>query len=853
VSVRRLPSGTVTLLFTDIEGSTRLLQQLGQRYAQVLAEHYRTLREVFSRHGGVEVNTEGDSFFIAFSRASDAVLAANGIQDALVDGPVHVRIGIHTGEPVVTEEGYVGLDVHRAARIMAAAHGDQVLLSETTARLLDSAPELRDLGEHRLKDLTAPQRLYQLGDRTFPPPRTLYQTNLPIQPTPLVGRERELEEVGALLRSNRLLTLTGAGGSGKTRLALQVAAEAVEQFPDGVFWVPLQALRDPALVTRAIAASVGADDALFEYIAYKALLLLLDNFEQVIEAAPTVSALLAATPSAKVLVTSREPLHLESEQRYPVEPLPDDDAEVLFIERARAVAPGFRPTATVVEICRRVNGLPLAIELAAAHVALLDPDDLLARLEQRLPLLTSRSRDAPARQRTLRAAIEWSYELLELTEQDVFQSLAVFRGSFSLGAAEAICGADLDILESLVEKNLVRRWGSGRLGMLDTIGEYALERLDESPDAGAIHQRHGEFFLSLAESANLNAAKLDVRKPMRPDIANADQDNFRGAIAWAISSGSVGLGLKLASALDWFWVTNDPAEGMRWFAGLLEPPEAEAVQAEIRADALRAYGGSTDIAGHDEAAERLYEQSLALYQQRGDEHGCAVLLHRLGTQAMRRMELERARELVEASHAIHKRTGDRWGLTQTIGTLGAIARDAGDDTHAHELISQSAALARDVGVPWRESGMLAWWESGMLAELACLALNSGRIEEAEMRARDSLELAKQLEDRAGQVFGVGVLARVAVERGQLERAGHLWGAVADEDAVAPLGGWRRHREAFEARIREAAGPQFDRGYAGGRELALADAVSLALASPDIDARTALPTPGGVPAPTGALN
>jgi tetratricopeptide (TPR) repeat protein len=429
---------------------------------------------------------------------------------------------------------------------------------------------------------------------------------------------------------------------------------------------------------------------------------------------------------------------------------------VLFIERARAVAPGFRPTATIVEICRHVNGLPLAIELAAAHVALLDPDDLLARLEQRLPLLTSRSRDAPARQRTLRAAIEWSYELLELTEQDVFRRLAVFRGSFSLGAAEAICGADLDILESLVEKNLVRRWGSGRLGMLDTIGEYALERLDESPDAGAIHQRHGEFFLSLAESANLNAAKLDVRKPMRQDIANADQDNFRGAIAWAISSGSVGLGLKLASALEWFWVANDPAEGIRWFAGLLERPEAEAVQAEIRANALMGYGSSTDIAGHDEAAERLYEQSLALYQQLGDEHGRAVLLHRLGIQAMRRMELERARELVEASQAIHKRTGDRCGLTQTIGTLGAIARDTGDDTHAHELISQSAALARDVGVPWRESGMLAWWESGMLAELACLALNSGRIEEAEMRARDSLELAKQLEDRAGQVFGVGV-------------------------------------------------------------------------------------------------
>jgi predicted ATPase/class 3 adenylate cyclase len=832
--MRELPGGTVTLLFTDIEGSTRLLHELGQRYAEVLAEHRRILREVFSQRGGVEVDTQGDAFFVAFPRASDAVLAANGIQDALAAGPVRVRIGIHTGEPVVTEEGYVGVDVHRAARIMGAGHGGQVLLSETTARLLESAAELQDLGEHRLKDLSAPQRLYQLGDSAFPPPRTLYQTNLPIQPTPLVGRERELEEAGALLRSNRLLTLTGAGGTGKTRLALQLASEAVEQFPDGVFWVPLGALRDPALVERAIAASVGADDGLLEFIANKALLVLLDNFEQVVEAAPTVSLLLTATPNAKVLVTSREPLHLESEQRYPVEPLPDDDAEVLFIERARAVAPGFRPTATVVEICRRLDGLPLAIELAAARVTLLDPDHLLARLEQRLPLLASRSRDAPVRQRTLRAAIEWSYELLEPTEQHMFRRLAVFRGSFSLGAAEAICGADLDVLESLVVKNLVRRWGGGRVGMLDTIGEYALERLDESPDAGAIHQRHAEVFLGLAESANLNAAKLDVRKPMRHDIASADQDNFRGAIAWAIRSGSVGLGLKLASALEWFWVTNEPAEGMRWFARLLERPEAEAVQAEVRADALRAYGGSTDIAGHDEAAEGLYEQSLALYEQLGDEHGCAVLLHRLGIQAMRRMELERARELVEASHAIHERTGDRWGLTQTIGTLGALARDARDDTRAHELISQSAALARDVGVPW--------WESGMLAELACLALNSGRVEEAEMRARDSLELSKQLEDRAGQVFGVGVLARVAVERGQPKRAGRLWGAVEGEDAGAPLGGWRRHREACEARIREAAGPQFDRGYAEGRELALADAVSLALTAPDVDARTASPTP-----------
>jgi len=819
--VRDLPTGTVTLFFTDIEGSTRLLHELGERYADVIAEHRRVLREAFAHHGGVEVDTQGDAFFVAFARATDAVGAARDAQQALAGGRVRVRIGIHTGEPVVTEEGYVGTDVHRAARIMGAGHGGQVLLSETTRQLLDTKTELRELGDHRLKDLTAPQRLYQLGDKDFPPLQTLYMTNLPIQPSPLVGRERELEEAGALVRSHRLLTLTGPGGSGKTRLALQLAAEEVEQFPDGVFWVPLQALRDPALVERAIAASVGSDDGLIEHVTNKRLLVLLDNFEQVVEAAPVVSSLLLGTPNAKFLVTSREPLHVESEQRYPVEPLPEDDAAVLFVERARAVAPGFRPAAAVQEICRRLDGLPLAIELAAARVALLDPQQLLVRLDRRLPLLASRSRDAPARQRTLHATIEWSYELLEPDEQELFRNLAVFRGSFTLDAAEAVCHADFDTLESLVVKNLVRRWESGRLGMLDTIREYAVELLDAAPDSDEMYRRHAEHFLSVAEEANLNAGKL---RPggQRLDLALAEQDNLRGALAWAIRSSSIALGLEIATALEQLW-TLDPNEGTRWFERLFNHPEAELVPKSLRAQALRAYGSSTDLAGHDNAAARLYEQSYALFDQLGDEQGRAVLLHRLGIQAMRRGELEHARELVESSHEIHERTNDRWGRAQTIGTLGAIARDADDAERAYDLISQSVALAREVGVPW--------WESGMLAELACLALNSGRVDEAERRARDSLELAEQLKDRPGRIFGVGVLARVAAERGQHGRAGRLWGAIEDEHAVAPLGGWRRHRDACEARIRRAAGPEFERGYAEGRDLTLDEAVSLALSEP----------------------
>jgi predicted ATPase len=810
------------MLFTDIEGSTRLLHDLGERYADVLADHRRVLRGAFSENGGVEVDTQGDAFFFVFARASDAVAAAREAQAALGAGLVSVRMGIHTGEPVVTREGYVGADVHRAARIMAAGHGGQVVVSEATRQLLDSEPNLRDLGEHRLKDLGAPQRLYQVGDDAFPPLRTLYRTNLPVQSSALVGRENELAEAGALLRAHRLLTLTGPGGSGKTRLGLQLAADALEQFPDGVFWVPLQALRDPALVERAIAGSVGAEGELHEHIATKTLLVLLDNFEQIVEAAPTVSSLLAATPSAKVLVTSREPLRVEFEHRYPVEPLPEHDAEALFIERACSVAPSFQPTASVGEICRRLDGLPLAIELASARTALLDPEELLVRLEQRLPLLASQSRDAPARQRTLRATIEWSYELLDPEEQDLFRRLAVFRGSFLLGSAEVTCAADVETMESLVVKSLVRRWSTGRLGMLDTIREYALELLDTSTDAEDLRRRHAEHFLAVAVTANLNAAEL---RPggQRLDLAYAEQDNFRGALAWTIRSGSISLGLEIATALEQLWVTLDPAEGCRWFERLLDRPEAELAPPSVRGQALRAYGSSLHIAGRLSNAEEKWLESLAVFDQLDDEHGRAVLMHRLGISAMLlRGDLERARELVEASDAIHERLGDAWGRAQTTGTLGAVARDQGDERTAIELVRQSAELARDLGV--------VWWESGALAELACLLLNAGLVDESEARARESLVIADTLRDRPGRIFGVGIFAWLAAERGQAERAGRLWAAIEDDHSAAPLGGWRRHRESCASRLGVVAGSDFDRGRVEGRTLSLEDAVALALSS-----------------------
>jgi predicted ATPase len=610
------------------------------------------------------------------------------------------------------------------------------------------------------------------------------------------------------------VTLTGPGGSGKTRLALQLAADAVEQFPDGVFWVPLQAVRDPAFVEGAIKTSIGADDGVIEYIANRRLLLLLDNFEQVVEAAPAVSALVGGTPHAKVLVTSREPLHVESERRYPVEPLQDDDAEILFVERGSAVAPGFRPTPAVGEICRRLDGLPLAIELAAARLALLDPEELLARLDRRLPLLAGASRDAPARQRTLRSAIEWSYELLEPDEQQLFGRLAAFAGSFSLDAAEVVCEAELDILESLVEKSLIRRWGGSRLGMLDTIREYALERLDESPEGEDVRLRHAEYFLAVAESANLSSDRLPS-EGQRHDIAIAEQDNIRAALAWALESGSVALGLQLATAIENFWVTHDPEEAMRWFAALLGHPGAGAVPPEVRAPALRAYGSAAYISGQAERAMLLWEQSLALFEQLEDVLGRAVLLNRLGVSA-----LERARELTEASDELYMLSGEAWGRLLTVGVLGAIARDEGHAERAFELVAEGVALAHEFRV--------LWWEGGLRAELASLSLNAGRFDEAEEHARESLALADELRDRSGRVFGVGLLACVAAERGESEYAGLLWGSIEETDAVAPLGGWRAHRRECEARISGAEGPEFERGRAAGRELTLDAAVALAL-------------------------
>jgi predicted ATPase/class 3 adenylate cyclase len=817
--MRQLPTGTVTFLFTDIERSTRLLHELGDRYSDVLAEHRGAIRKAVTLHGGVEVDTQGDAFFVAFPRATDAAAAAAAAQDALADGVVRVRMGLHTGEPTVTEEGYVGIAVHQAARIMGAGHGGQVLLSQTTRDLLDPGFELRDLGEHRLKDLSAPQRLYQLGDGDFPPLKTLHQTNLPIQATPLIGRERELEELAEGLGEHRLVTLVGPGGTGKTRLALQAAADAVESFEQGVWWVPLAPVTDPERVEGAIATAVGADGPLLEHLKPMQALLLIDNFEQVVAGASQVAALLEGAPRIRVLVTSREPLRVHAECRYAVDPLPETDAVALFVERARAVDAGFTVGEAVPAICRRLDGLPLAVELAAARVGLLSPPELLARLDRALPLLTAGTRDAPERQQTLRATIEWSFDLLADEERRLFAELAVFAGSFTLAAAEQVCRASLDSLQSLVDKNLVRRWGSGRFGMLETIREYALEKLDELDDAESVRRRHAEFFLEVAESANLSAA-LKEPGEQRLDLAMLEQENMRSALGWTFDRGEIAVGLRLAGALEQFWVVNDPREGMRWFSSLLDHPGVEAAAPDVRGHALRSYGSSAHIAGHPEQAEELWEQSLSLFEQLGDDHGRAVLLHRLAISAMIRGDLERARELVDESHEIHTRRGDLWGQAQTVGTLGAISRDEGNEADACELLARSGEMARQVGVPW--------WYGGTLGELAAVALKAGRLEEAESRARELLALAAELRDRPSRVFAVGLLAGVAAARGECARAGRLWGAIEDEVAAAPLGGWQRHRAQCAEHIEALASLDFERARAVGRVWTLDEAVEYAL-------------------------
>jgi len=816
-----LPTGTVTFLFTDIEGSTRLLDALGDRYQSVLESHQRILRDVFRARGGIDVSTEGDSFFLVFRSAAQAVAAAVEAQRAIAshDWPegatVRVRMGVHTGEGVLGGDNYVGVDLHRAARIAAAGHGGQIVVSEATRALVEpSAPEgvtFRDLGEHRLRDLPNPEQLAQaLAEglsAEFPALRSMdaRPNNLPVQLTTFVGRRRELESVKAAVRDARLLTLTGPGGTGKTRLALQAAAELLPELEDGVFFVPLAAITEPSLVMPAVAQALSLPeatrgsptDAVIDHLREKELLLVTDNFEQVLEGAPDVGMLLTSTETVHVLATSREPLGLSGEREFPVPPLglPDPahlpslaglsqfEAVALFVERATAVKPDFQVTnenaPAVAEICARLDGLPLAIELAAARVKLLSPEAMLARLERSLTFLSGGSRDLPQRQRTLRDAIAWSYDILEERERRLFARMAAFVGGVSLEAVEAVgnpgdeLGLDtFDGVASLTNKSLLRQLATGpeepRFLMLETIREFAGERLEEEPDAEVICRRHALFFLHLAERAEPELTGADQARWL--DALEADHDNFRAAIAWAAEH-DLNVALRMGGALWRFWqFRGHLREAAKRLEGLLE--RSGPWDPEARAKALEGAGGVTYWMGDFARARRWYEECLGIRLELGEPRAIAEAKYNLsfahGIAPKPIQDLDAAMRLQDEALALFEQLGDRDGIAKATWGLATMAygREAWD--RVAELATSSVGMFRELDNPFG----LAW--ALHLQGLALTVLS--RPDAAEASFKEAMGIFLGSDDRSALALLLADLAILAESVGDVERAIRLAGA-----------------------------------------------------------------------------
>jgi predicted ATPase/class 3 adenylate cyclase len=811
------PQGTVTFLFTDIEGSTRLLQALGDGYADVLAEHRRALREEFARYGGVEVGTEGDSFFVAFAKASDALAAAAAAREALADGPIRVRMGLHTGEPTVTDEGYVGIDVHRAARIAAAGHGGQILVSQAT-RDLAGADRLRDLGVHRLKDLAAPERLYQLDDDEFPPLRSVDQTNLPVQPTPFVGREHELGEVLALLDQHRIVTLTGPGGSGKTRLALQAAAESVEQYGDGVWFVSLAAERDPNLIEPTIAQVVGGPDDLGEFLAGKRTLLVLDNLEQLLPDAADIVLRL----DARILATSRSRLNVATEQEYPVPTLPLDDATALFAQRARQLQPRFEADAAVRQIAERLDGLPLALELAAARVKVLTPGQILERLGGSLDLLTSGLRDAPERQRTLRGTVEWSYELLTAGEQQLFARLAVFTGSFELEAAEAVCAAELDVLQSLVDKNLLRHGEDGRFFMLGTINELALEKLRELADESTLRRRHDDYFLAVAEELDARERLSGMRDLSPESLTRFERElpSFRAALA-GLSAGSRDEGtLSLGAALWRFWLNRAQ---YRDAADWLEqaPLDDETLPLDARAAALGAAGAIAYYTHDDvDAAEAFWREGLELRRVQDDPQEVGDALSMLASVAWRRGDYDSAIAYHKQALPLLEQAGvDALVLTE-LHWLGDAYRDRGDFDEGERVLEDTVARARELGFDQQLTSTLH--------SLGDLSLDRGDPEAALQRFAEALDYAVATESRRVQIYCVAGIGCALLQQGDDRGAARLWGIAEDQERRLGFRMLLTERQRYERLMsgaRERLGAAYQAEHRASAGLTLEQAVA----------------------------
>ncbi len=823
--MREFPTGILTLLFTDIEGSTRLLQQLGDRYADVLKECRRLLRVAFQQGNGYEVDTQGDAFFVVFERAADAISSAIGLQRALFmahwpdQACVRVRVGIHTGEPRPAEEGYIGLDVHHAARIMSAAHGGQTLLSHVTRDLvsneLSDNVTLRDLGEYRLKDIAGLSHLFQLVvpdlPADFPPlatvsaQRAIY--NVPSPSTSFVGREQEVAAIADLLDQPdvRLLTLLGTGGVGKTRLALQVAAELAPRFAGGVCFVPLDQLSDADGVVPAIAGALEIpggqeerDVPLIEQVQAalrdSPFLLILDNFEQVVLARRAIVNLLAGCPQLKIVITSRALLHIQAEHLFEVLPLPLPANEALrdlerlsryaaitlFVQRARAVAANFRLTtanaAAVAGICARLDGIPLAIELAAARMRHFSAPAVLAQLEHGLSILQDNMQDAPARQQTLHQAIAWSYQLLEPAEQRVFRRLAAFAGGATLEAAGNVCAAPdetehqiTEILVALVDKSMVQHQGQDesdiRYWLLQTLSEYGVERMTENGELETTRAAHAAFYLSSVERL---VPLLSGAEQIRwLDQLDQDYENVRAALEW-LSGGieeeteRAEQALRLCVALLGYWeIRGYFREGISYLEHILA--NSPRVASSVRAHALHGASFLALMLDDNERAGQFLRESQSLFRESGDRAGMANILRLQGNLALAKNSYKIARRLLEEALAIYRERGDTQKVASTRGALAQIALAQCDFTRARALLEENAAT-------YSASG-----EQDGTAYLLCLQallhfLSRGDSTEAQTLAEQSLARYKAVGNRRFVAYVLNLLGEILLARGGKETA-----------------------------------------------------------------------------------
>jgi len=867
-----LPTGTVTFFFSDIEGSTRLIQRLGEGYPQVLLAHHTVLREALAANGGHELRTEGDSFFIVFDSALQACAGAAAAQKALHahqwpdGGEVRIRIGIHTGEATLVGNEYLGLDVHRAARVASAGHGGQVLVSETTRALVDHALPpgltLKDLGLHRLKDLAQPERLFQLVvdglPDDFPPLKTLEATpnNLPTQLTSFIGRDDQVREATQLLARSRLLTLTGPGGTGKTRLSLRIAATVLDQFPDGVYFVALSAIHDPELVPSAIAQALSISttgqrrpiDALLDHLREKRMLLVLDNFEQVLDAAPVASQLLEGSAGLRVLVSSRAVLRVSGEQEFPVPPLglPDlkalpglaalsqFEAVRLFIERAVAVKPDFQATnenaPAIAGICERVDGLPLAIELAAARVKLFSPQALFIRLEKSLSALGTGTRDAPARQQTLRGAIQWSYDMLDAGHRRLVARVSVFARGGNLEQLESVCGPAedvggdvLDALDQLADQSLLRRlpdFTEPRFLMLQTIRDFASERLEES-EAHLVRDRHLKAFIALADQAQPHL--FGPRRKEWLDRLEEDHDNFRAALDWAVVSGDARRAMELSTGLWRFWqMRGHLHEGRRRMEAVLAMLNSGEFPKE-RLAALEAAGGLAYWQAEMDIAQRFYDECVELTRNLGDDRALANALYNAAfPRVVSREAIAEAKPMLDEALPLFRNLGDQTGVARVLWGIGNAYFFAKEFADARPVLEEAVALNRKLD----DRFGLGW----SIHTLGLVAFNLGDFELARKCWTEAVQLFAAAGDVPGMVLQLDNLSALARHDGDFVRAARLWGAASAHQVSSGTGLGRLLREEEGRTGREGIDDNAEatRVLAEGQAMSLEEAVAYAL-------------------------